>query len=435
MYMQTETVSQDQTEIIPEQEAKRNYLLSVINGVIFTLAEALLDPTLVLVGFVSHLTQNPILLGMVLPIRDASWSLPQLWVSGYLQNSPSKISVYRRMSFVRIASWFLLALSMNFIRDPQWMLLAFFISFTIASLASGIGGLPFLEVISKTIPPHRRGEMFAWRLGAGGLLGIGGSFLVRWLISENGPFRFPNNYGALAVGFFALASVSLLLFNQIREKPDENPIPRRKTSEQFRLAVSVLKSNANYRRLVITQALMILSTMAIPFFAIYAQQEFHVDPGWVATYLGVLMVSNLISNVLLGRLSRKTDNQKVMHLAALAGGGMIVVMLLLALFGKALHFSPALAGAWLVPAFFLAGVRGTGFGIASSSLLLNLAEPEERSMMIGFTQFLIGFFILTTSASGFLMKALGFTPLILITLLTQTGAWFISRLLRDQTGA
>lgn len=416
-----------------DREVKRNFFLAVINGILNFFAEAILDPTLVLVGFVSHLTQNPILLGLVLPIRDASWSLPQLWVSGFLQNQPVKIRFYRRMSFLRIAAWFILVFSMNLILDPKWMLIAFFISYTISSLANGVGGLPFLEVVSKTIPPHRRGELFAWRLGAGGLLGIGGSFLVRWMVSETSPFAFPKNYGVLGFGFFIFASVSLLLFNRIREEPDEKPIPQRNTGEQFRLALEVLKSNDNYRRLVVTQALMILSTMAIPFYAIYAQQEFHVDPEWVGVYLGVLMVSNLLSNIYFGRVSRKTDNQKVMATAALAGSGMILVMLLLAVLGNPLKVSPTVAAVWLIPAFFLSGVRGTGFGIASSSLLLNLAEPEKRTLMIGFTQFLMGIFLLSTSMSGFLVKSIGFLPLIVITLLTQIGARIASSHIKDKT--
>lgn len=432
--MEFDTSAQEINNPKIEKVARRNFFIAVINGILYIFAEAVIDPTLVLVGFVNQLTQNPILLGLVLPIRDASWALPQLWVSGFLQNRPSKINAYREMSAVRIVAWCLLVLSMNLSLGPRWMLIAFFISFTIASLANGIGGLPFLEVVSKTIPPQRRGEMFAWRFGLGGLLGFGGSFLVRWLVSEQGPFPFPHNYGALAFTFFVLGTVSLLLFNQIQEEPDANPLPRRNALKQFRIALTVLKTNLNYRRLVITEALMILSTMAIPFFAIYAQEEFQVDPQWIGTYLGVLMISNLVSNIYLGRLSRRTDNQKVIRLAASAGGAMILLMLLLALFGKSLNLSPNLAAIWLVPVFFLSGVRGTGFGISSSSLLLNLAQPEERSLMIGFTQFLLGLVILSTSASGFLIKALGFTPLIVITLVTQICAWLVANRLRDRTG-
>lgn len=100
--MENESRLQNPAADIFEREGKRNFFLAVANGILYIFAEALLDPTLVLVGFVNRLTQNPILLGLVLPIRDGAWSLPQLWVSGFTQNAPIKIRVYQRMSFVRI---------------------------------------------------------------------------------------------------------------------------------------------------------------------------------------------------------------------------------------------------------------------------------------------------------------------------------------------
>ena len=81
--MTSEIETNAQNTSLMERERIRNFFLAVINGIIFTFAEALVDPTLVLVGFVSHLTQNPILLGLVLPIRDGSWALPHLGVSGF----------------------------------------------------------------------------------------------------------------------------------------------------------------------------------------------------------------------------------------------------------------------------------------------------------------------------------------------------------------
>jgi len=159
------------------REVRRNFRLAVSNGIFFILADSLTDPTLVLVSFLSLMTDSPFLLGLIVPIQSAGWALPQIFVSGRLQAWPVKLNLYRRTSLVRIAAWLMLALTINFVRDPGWAVAAFFLAFTVASLASGVAGLPFLEVISKTIPPNRRGEVFAWRLGLGGLMGIGGSFL------------------------------------------------------------------------------------------------------------------------------------------------------------------------------------------------------------------------------------------------------------------
>jgi hypothetical protein len=207
----------------PNQPAvlRRNFRLGVLNGVFYISAETLLDPTLVLVTFLSMLTPSPLLLGLLLPIRDGAWALPQIWVSGYLQSIPHKLTIYRRLSLMRILLWAALAVTINFVRDPNWLLAAFFVVFTFSSLISGLAGLPFFEVVSKTIPPERRGEFFAWRLGLGGAGSVVASIIVRWLLDPAGPLPFPSNYGLLSVLFFILATVSMIAFNQVMEPVEQ----------------------------------------------------------------------------------------------------------------------------------------------------------------------------------------------------------------------
>ncbi|MEK7278631.1 MAG: hypothetical protein AAB427_14860, partial [Chloroflexota bacterium] len=133
------------------QFARRNFRLGVINGLCFFFAETLMDPTLVLVAYVSHLTGSALWLGLIVPLRDASWFLPQLWVSGFLQNWPRKIRLYRYMAVARMAVWSALVLAVFTIRSPLWMLAAFFVTYSVGSLAAGVSGLPFMEVVGKTI--------------------------------------------------------------------------------------------------------------------------------------------------------------------------------------------------------------------------------------------------------------------------------------------
>ncbi|HZU87475.1 MAG TPA: MFS transporter [Anaerolineaceae bacterium] len=407
------------------REVRRNFRLAVSNGVLFILADSLTDPTLVLVAFLSMLTDSPFLLGLIVPIQSAAWALPQIFVSGRLQSWPVKLDLYRRMSLVRIASWLMLALTINFVRDPHWAVLAFFVAFSIASLASGIAGLPFLEVISKTIPPNRRGEVFAWRLGLGGLLGIGGSFLVRWMVGENAPLPFPSNFGLLAFLFFVLSSISLVVYNQIREEPDRTPSPRRTTQQQVRAALAELRENANYRRLLVAQSLYTMAASATPFFAVYVQGTLGGSRDWVGVYLGVMMVTNLLANLLFGWLSRRAGNQRVLLVALSAGGLMSLAVLTLALLAGPLGLSPLAASIWLAPVFFLSALRNTGVAVSSSSLVMNIAPDEKRSLLIGFNQTFLGVVMLMNGLSGLVVGWLGLPVLVGFTLLAHLGALFL----------
>lgn len=412
-------------------EVERNILLTVINGVLFIFAESLLDPTLVLVAFVSQLTTSPLLIGLIVPIYGSAASLPQLWVSGYLQSRPLKIELYKRMSAIRIVAWGLLAVGINVVTDPNWLLVVFFVTYTLGMSAAGISGLPFLEVMSKTVPPARRGETFALRFGVGVLLAIGGSFLVRWLLGADSPLPFPHNFGLLAGAFFVVVSIALLTYHAVREQPDEVVKPRAGLGEQFRRAITLTGANVNFRRLLTVQSAMLIANMATPFFAVFVQQELGGDPAWIAVYLGIGQVTNLVSNFFLGRLSRRIDNQRVLMVSAVAGTLMSLGMLVLVLVARPLGISPLGASICLVPVFVLYGIRTTGFYIASNSLLLNIAPPADRTLMIGFNQTVIGALMLATGISGVLVGVFGYAVLIAITLAAHLVSLAVTREIVD----
>ncbi len=417
----------------PDGQSRRNFNLGVINGVLYILSETLLDPTLVLVAFLSNLTASPILLGLILPIRDGAWALPQLWVSGFLQSMPSKMVMYRRLSVLRIAAWGTVALAINTIRNPDVLLPAFFIAFSAGALTSGLSGLPFLEVVSKTIPARRRGGFFAWRFGLGGLLGIGGSLFVRWMLDPNGPLPYPRNFGLLAALWFGLASISLLLYNGVVEPPDLVTRARASFTSQFRRAVLFLKTDPGYRRFLVMQSSLLLGGAATPFFAIFVQQKLGGPKEMVALYLGTTTFFNLLSNILFGRISFRHGNRRVMFLAAATGITMSVIVLALAALAGPLGLSPLAASYCLVPVFALVGIRGTAIGVSGNSLLLEIAPPEDRSLYVGFTQSFMGVVLLSTSLSGVVVALLGFQTVVLVTLLAHGlalyAAWRIQRTL------
>ena len=89
------------TGLEPYPHLKRNFALGVINGGLFVFAEALMSIDTVLTWFVQQLGGSNFLIGLVGPMRDAGWFLPQLFVSHRLQREPLKMPLYRRAAAVR----------------------------------------------------------------------------------------------------------------------------------------------------------------------------------------------------------------------------------------------------------------------------------------------------------------------------------------------
>ena len=433
--MSDEVVYSCQADNAPPELVKRNFQLGVLNGVFFVVGEALLDPTLVLVAFVSQLSQSALLIGLVLPLRDSLWAIPQLWMTSYIQSLAHKIDLCRKITIVRIICWICLALEINFISNYNWLLISFFVTYGLASLASGLNGLAFMEIISKTIPSRRRGEFFAWRLGISGGFNIASSFLVRWLLSSQTPLTFPHNFGLLSILYMVLASTGLIFFNRIDEPPDENPLPAQPFNILLKRALIFLKQDIPYRNFITLLSLMNIATMATPFFAVYVQQSLGGDPSMVGIYLGVTIASNLVSNLAFGRISKSLGNQRVLMWSVIAGIIMSSNVFLLTTLAKPWHISAQMASLWLIPVFIFSGIRTTGYSISSTSIILDIAPASDRSLYVGFLNTLTGFVLLLCGLSGVIKDLLGIQVLVLLTLLAHIASLFLTLKIKKNRSA
>ncbi|HTP10409.1 MAG TPA: hypothetical protein VMP08_19280, partial [Anaerolineae bacterium] len=100
----------DSSNHLPQQSyphLRRNFTLGIANGGLFVFAEALMSIDTVLPWFVEQLGGSNFLIGLVGPMRDAGWFLPQLFVSHRLQREPLKMPLYRRAAAVRSVAWFI----------------------------------------------------------------------------------------------------------------------------------------------------------------------------------------------------------------------------------------------------------------------------------------------------------------------------------------
>jgi hypothetical protein len=418
LFLSAETTFSDSPDLTAEA-ARRNFRLGVINGVLYIIGDTLMDPTLVIAAFLSQLTSNDLLIGLIIPIRDGLWAIPQLWMTGYIQTLARKITLFRQVSIVRVICLAFLALEINFISDPPLLLVSFFATYIIAALGGGLSGLAWLEIVSKTIPSHRRGEFFALRFGISGVFNIGGSLFVRWLLSQQTPLAFPHNFGLLSFLYFLLASSGILLFNFVQEPADVNLLPQQSVRVLFKRALTILREDLIYRNFNILLGLMAVAGMATPFFAIYVQQSLGGDPSMVGVYLGLTIASNLLSNLFFGRISRYKGNRQVMAFSVLSGAGMSFLVLLLALLAEPLHISAQAASFWLIPVFLLSGIRTTGYSIASNCIMLDISPSRDRSLYVGFLNTLSGFVLVATGFSGVIKDLLGIKVLLGITLLAH----------------
>jgi len=408
---------------------RRNFAVGVVNGALYIVAESLIDPALVLTWFLARLSASNLLIGLVVPLRDAGWFLPQLLVAHYLARLPYKLPTYTAVSLLRSLAWLTLAIVTLTQRSPAVLIIGFFVPYVVNSLASGWAGLPFMDIVAKTIPAARRGSYFGTRLLVGGALSVAGSLIVRYALSEQLGRTFPANVGQLMALAALFAAVSLFSFRFVVEPPGEVSEVASLSAHLGR-AANIPGRDRNFRLFLTTRVMLMAAQMATPFFAVYASRELGAGPEMVGVYLTANTTASLLSNLVWSRLSDWRGNRMVTRLAASLG----LMMALLAWLSEPLDRAWGLTAvaAWLFAIVFaLLGAFQSGISVGGMGLLLDIAPTRDRALYVGLANSVLGVALLSTSAGGLLVDWLSYRGVFLLAAGCYAGGLWTATRLRE----
>ena len=400
------------TENLPSFN-QRNFRLGVFNGAFFRLADTFIDSQMVLTWFLAHLDVSNVLIGLISPLRMGSSFVLQLFVSGYLERKPYKLPFYGLVSAFRCTILLLWAFVIVWVPvDSPWIVVAFFICLTLFSLGSGLVSIPFMDVTGKIVPATRRGAFFSQRLFWGGVLGIGASWLVGYVLGEPDGLQFPVNVAwliGLASFFWLLTAICWML---IKEPPGQVIRTENSWRAQFRRGILLLRNDPNYRMYVLVRLALSLSAWATPFYIVYAKTVLNIPPQRVGLYLAARTASSILSNLFWGRISDHAGNRKLLRVS-IGVGLMIPIMALLM---GALRYNLPGELNWLSYAytvvFIAVGAYNAAIGIGMINFMLDLAPPEKRPLYLAFNSTLFGFIGFASFFGGVIVESMGFTILI-----------------------
>jgi MFS family permease len=386
---------------------RRNFLLGVGNGALFTLSDALLEPTLVLSWFASQLTDSNFLIGLVTPICTSGLFLLQLLVSGYLQGQERKLTLYKRVALLRGGSWGLMALTLLLVRDRTSLLITFYFLLTVYSLSASPGVLSFMDIVGKAIPPTRRGSFFGLRNLSGGVLALVGSLIVRYVLDERRGWIFPTNFAILFILSFVAISIGMGMFSLVVEPLEKRGNERVGWRKQLRRAWKLPREDAAYARFLATRLSMVGAEMATPFYIVYAKNRLGIPVSMVGTYLMINTASALLSNILWGRISDRRGNRLMIWLAILVGLPSPLIALLI---GAAYSYLPRQDTTFLLfgLVFAFVGAFRMASKIAHTNYLLEIAPAHDRPIYLGFANTALGVTVLATGLSGLIVDLAGY---------------------------
>ena len=374
----------------------RNYRLGIWNGWLVSAGDGFLSVTVVLAGFAARLGASNAVIGLLPAIAQGGWMLPQILVAARVRTLPYKLPVYRSAALVRAASYGAMVLVAALLADRPALCLTLFISaMVVNALASGVSGLPFLEVCSKIVPVERRAAFFGTRNLFGGLLAFGAGLVVRWVLAS--PLPFPYTYALiflLATVFYVLA---YWLFGRVDEPPDV-PLAPSNMREELRQIPATLRADPHFRAFLMVRLTLAFATLADPFYAVYALRELGVPPSQLGVFLIALAGAAPFSNVVWRRVAELKGSRRIIRYSAAT-----------AALAPLLALSLGHGSTWAYLLVFVAlSFAAQGFNLGHTNHLLNIAPQTARSRYIGSLNTLVGLALFAPVLGGVLADQLGY---------------------------
>lgn len=416
--------------LLPENKDSRfNFIVGILNGVIFTFGMAFMDPTTVLPVFIKKYTTSDTIVGLASAMHRAGWHLPQLFVAIYLERKALRLGVYLRANIMRmLLIWlFVLLLALYGQMYPTWVIASYLGLLGIASIFGGIAGLPFTDIVGKVVPRSHTGIFYAIRFFFGaGILSILAGVIVEYVLSPESNLHFPQNYVVLFSLAAGLMSLGIFATSFIRE-PEGKVVENTRTVRQFFSEIPVLiKRDGNFRLLLIVQVLTSGIGFSLPFYVVFAREQFHVPESMAGLFLVVQTIGFGFSNVVWGRMSSRHGNRQVISGTAVILTVIPILALILSFYGVG---SQSLT--WLFyPIFFLIGASMAGTFIGFKSYLLDIAPEDRRPTYIGITNTIMGFAALFPAFGGIVADWVSLRGVFVVSSIFVLGGTFLSLKLR-----
>jgi hypothetical protein len=403
-----------------------NFACAAVNGVLFNVFLAVFNPATVVPAFVGTLTDNPVWVAVAGQLDAVCWPLPQLFAASLILHQRRKLPFYRGTALARGLIVAALA-AMPFLLAPgPALLVGFLVAYGALSLAAGLAGPPFMDVVGSAISSRRRGLLFTVRRFGGGVLGaIAGVALIAPVLRA---LPFPTSYGVLFVVAAAFSAFALVAMSLSREPAGQAVVERHSFLQTVKAGFGLLRSDGNYRRFVTSRVFICFSRLGVPFYIGLAMLKLDLGPAAAGPFLAALMAGTVTSNLLWGYLSSWRGNRVLVR-----GGALFT------LFPPLLYFLSARAewgGIHLFYAlFFLVGFGWSGAEFGGINYVIDVAPARLRPVYVGFNNTVNGFAMLAAIGGGFVLKYAGYDVLYgLAAAFAALALWFTRGLFEPRDG-
>ncbi|MBH1943841.1 MFS transporter [Erythrobacter sp. YJ-T3-07] len=387
---------------------KRNYTANFIHGVLGMTGFRLIYAPTIIPAYLLLLTGSTAAVGLGTALLQLGATISPIASGSRIEHRshilPYAIGVGSMMRLMILG----LALTGYFLTG-NLLLIGTFACFVLLGFFTGAQRVAFQMLMSKLIPIRKRGRLQGYRNFAGGLIAAllawaAGNYLIadKWL---------GNGYATTFLFAFLLTSAGLVVLKtMIREPAAPVSRPQMPMMQRIRQFPELLQDR-DFAWFLGVQCFSTMARVGAPFWTIYAGMQLGLDGALIGGLSFVFLGSDTLSNVLWGPLGDRFGF-KIIYVLALCSSVSGVTLLIL--------------GSTAVPiyaAFVLLGVGGSGWMLASTTMVLEFGEPQDTPMRLAFVTTLEGAIAASGPViAGLLVAVSGFQPLFFIVLAAQIAA-------------
>lgn len=395
---------------------RRNFVLNVLDGAVFTFGMSFASRSTVLPLFVQKLGGGNLAIGLLPVLWTIGFNFPQLFIANHARQSPSKKRLVLQTGLGQRLPWLLLAAATALLLwelPVVWGLALFFGIYTLAAVGGSLNLPGWFDLVAKLTPVRLRGRLFAWRAVLGAVFGMAAGWIVGEVLDA---VASPQSFALLFGLAFAVAMVSYGILAQVKEEAPRLPPLRLDYRDFLRRLPHILRHDRNFRNFLVADALLITAMMADAFFAVYALDRFSLSEGYVGRFIIVMTGSAAVGSLLFGVLADRLGHRLNLVLAAGAT--------LLACAAALLAATPEVYLVVFVGSAFALGLPQ----ISRLPIVAELCTEEERPTYIALMNALTAPFALSGLLAGWVADRFGFPAVFVLTaaVAAAAGLWLLT---------
>lgn len=402
------------------QHFRRNFFANGMDMVTWLLGMSFMSISAIMPVYVRHLTESPLIFGLIPALADFGWFAPQLFLAPYVERLPRKYPWVMVLGAIERVPYLVLPLAVIALdRLPNnTAVVIFMILWMWKAFGSGFVATPWQEMLAKVIPVSNRGRFFGLANLSGQLLGVGGSALaVAILATMPYPYNFALSFAVGALGIWASYGFIALTREPARPAATHS---QRINREYGRRLLAILRRDVNFRTYLISRWLAYFGSMATGFIAVYAVQQFQLPDSVAAIYTGILYAASVAGYGVGGALGDRLGHRRVMQLAGVLWIVALGTMLLVTI----------TQATWLLYVVFALLGFSNAVGVVSDfNLAMEFGPEAERPTYVGLARTSTGpALLIAPLIGGLIAQSIGYPAVFATSLLfAMSGLVLLSR--------